>query len=248
MASNYPGAIDTLATNKTDSTVAAGDHAPHHNDLADAVNKIEGALGTTPQGTSATVKARLDAVNRRYVPEGLVMPMGANSGIIPGSNVAPGTNLLWGVRCLCPVAGSLRHISWWVGASSGNLIVAVYDTGDAATTVRTKLWDSGSFAAGTAASWQTRDPGAGVIPVTKGQQVDIAIIPDNGTFTIGRGVGASAGGTWVLPTVLNTVPGATLPKMSWSLTAGSFAAPTTVAEASAGTTSTAIWIPLATII
>lgn len=58
MASSFPGSLDTLATNKQDDTDAAagtdlglststGDHAQHHNDLADAVNKIEAAVGTS---------------------------------------------------------------------------------------------------------------------------------------------------------------------------------------------------------
>lgn len=62
MASGYPASIDALATNKSDSTAMATDHATHHNDLADAVNKIEGELGVNPSGASATVKARLDTL------------------------------------------------------------------------------------------------------------------------------------------------------------------------------------------
>lgn len=252
MASNYPGAIDTLATNKTDSTVAAGDHAPHHNDLADAVNKIEGALGTNPQGTSATVKARLDGFNRRHVPEGLVMPMGTTSGIIPMVITAPTINLGWGVRAICPVAGSLRHISWWVGVSSGNVIAAVYDTGDAAgggVGTRTKLWDSGSIAAGTAGAWQTRDPGAGTIPVTKGQQIDFYIITDNGTFSVGRATSSVASGVFTFPSVLNPVPGGAASKLTYSVNTGStFTAPATIAEATATVTTTACLLMFATVI
>lgn len=62
MASNYPGALDTLATNKADATVTLTDHPAHHNDLADAVNKIEAELGTLPKGASADVKTRIAAV------------------------------------------------------------------------------------------------------------------------------------------------------------------------------------------
>jgi hypothetical protein len=60
LASAYPSALDTLSTSKADATVAATDHAAHHNDMADAINKIEAELGTLPKGTFATVKARLD--------------------------------------------------------------------------------------------------------------------------------------------------------------------------------------------
>lgn len=68
MASGYPASIDSLATNKTDATAMATDHAGHHNDLADAVNKIETELGTNPKGSSATVKARLDTLATKASP------------------------------------------------------------------------------------------------------------------------------------------------------------------------------------
>lgn len=60
MASAYPGALDTLATNKTDATSATSDHPQHHDDLADAINKIEAELGIAPRGASATVRARFE--------------------------------------------------------------------------------------------------------------------------------------------------------------------------------------------
>lgn len=70
MASVYPGSLDSLATNKGDATDetsgsptggTAGDHAAHHNNLADAINKIEAELGTDPSGAAATVAAALAA-------------------------------------------------------------------------------------------------------------------------------------------------------------------------------------------
>lgn len=75
MASSYPGSLDNLATNKQDDTNAAtgadmgvsssvGDHATHHNDIADAINKIEAELGTNPSGTRhSTVAANLLELN-----------------------------------------------------------------------------------------------------------------------------------------------------------------------------------------
>ena len=45
MPSSFPGALDNIAANKTNSTVSLDDHAPHHNTLADAVNAVETALG-----------------------------------------------------------------------------------------------------------------------------------------------------------------------------------------------------------
>ena len=62
MASAYPGGLDTFATNKADATTTPTDHPDHHNDLADAVNKIEAELGVDPAGAAATVVARLDTI------------------------------------------------------------------------------------------------------------------------------------------------------------------------------------------
>jgi hypothetical protein len=63
MATNYPGALDSLtnptATDTLDSVTVP--HASQHTDINDAVEAIEGELGTNPKGSFATVKARLAA-------------------------------------------------------------------------------------------------------------------------------------------------------------------------------------------
>lgn len=64
MASAYPTGLDSFATNKANNTLQADDHPAHHNDLADAVNKIEAELGINPSGTDATVVARLGVTPR----------------------------------------------------------------------------------------------------------------------------------------------------------------------------------------
>ena len=65
MATNYPGALDSLtnptATDTLDSVTVP--HASQHTDINDAVEAIEGELGTNPKGAKATVKARLDDVD-----------------------------------------------------------------------------------------------------------------------------------------------------------------------------------------
>src|SRR3954467_3692450 len=72
MASSFPGGLDTFATNKQDDTdsksgtdlgvsTTTGDHAQHHNDLADAINKMEAELGISPKGLyAATVRERFE--------------------------------------------------------------------------------------------------------------------------------------------------------------------------------------------
>lgn len=57
MASNYPAALDTLATTHTNGEII--DPATD-NDEADAINKIEATLGVDPAGTFTDVVTRLD--------------------------------------------------------------------------------------------------------------------------------------------------------------------------------------------
>lgn len=64
MASSFPGALDNIAANKADSTVAAGDHAAHHNTLADAVNAIQTALGANLENVDAAADARIAASDK----------------------------------------------------------------------------------------------------------------------------------------------------------------------------------------
>lgn len=54
MASPYPSGFDNFPTDKADASVSATDH---HNDLADAINKIQIALGLNPAGGFSTVGA-----------------------------------------------------------------------------------------------------------------------------------------------------------------------------------------------
>lgn len=65
MASSYPGALDALtnptATDTMDSVTVP--HATQHANVNDAIEAIQGELGTDPAGASATVKARLDTLD-----------------------------------------------------------------------------------------------------------------------------------------------------------------------------------------
>jgi hypothetical protein len=62
MPSNYPGGFDSLSTSYVNATPQSTTHPTHHDDLADAVNKIEAELGLLPKGGYASVRARLDAL------------------------------------------------------------------------------------------------------------------------------------------------------------------------------------------
>lgn len=59
MASGYPTTLDSLPTDNTNGTPSENTHPALHNDANDAINKIEGELGTSPSGSHATVAARL---------------------------------------------------------------------------------------------------------------------------------------------------------------------------------------------
>lgn len=65
MASNYPGALDSFtnptATDSLDSATVP--HADQHANVNNAVRAVQVTLGTNPQGGSATVVARLDALD-----------------------------------------------------------------------------------------------------------------------------------------------------------------------------------------
>lgn len=64
MASVYPGALDSLDTAKSPAaSLDAANHTAHHNDLADAVNKIEAELGIDPAGASADLVTRLGVID-----------------------------------------------------------------------------------------------------------------------------------------------------------------------------------------
>lgn len=87
MAATYPGALDTglVTTRVSGNTIPASDH----NDLADAVQKIEAELGTSPRGAFADVKARLAAAFSATVTQ---TAAGANQpvfSVVPAVATAP---------------------------------------------------------------------------------------------------------------------------------------------------------------
>lgn len=72
MAAVFPGTVATIASNKSDDidsksgadlglSATTGDHAAHHNQIAEELVATQTELGTDPSGTFATVKARLDS-------------------------------------------------------------------------------------------------------------------------------------------------------------------------------------------
>lgn len=62
MASVYPTSLDNFVTNRIDDTVLSTIHAADHDNLNDAINKIEAELGLNPKGIYASVVERLSII------------------------------------------------------------------------------------------------------------------------------------------------------------------------------------------
>lgn len=64
MASSYPGALDAFTNPVATDTLDNPSHSDQHTNINDAMEAVQAELGTDPAGTFATVKARLDALQK----------------------------------------------------------------------------------------------------------------------------------------------------------------------------------------
>ena len=113
MASNYPGSLDsfdTIASDKKQSDSVGGrTHRQMHNDLGDAIEAVQGELGTTPSGAYATVKARFEAIEGSTLPQ-----VDAKGDLIVGTadntydNLGVGTN----DTVLLAASGETKGVKW----------------------------------------------------------------------------------------------------------------------------------------
>lgn len=62
MPTNYPAQVTALSQSRTNSTLRENVHPTDHNDANQAINQITATLGVNPQGSFATVQARLAAI------------------------------------------------------------------------------------------------------------------------------------------------------------------------------------------
>lgn len=141
----------------------------------------------------------------------------------------PGVNNLYGCRVICPTTGILRDIAVFVGVSSGNYRVGIYDTGSVgAPGVRTRRFASGIIPVGGSDGWRVIvDPGFDVIA---GDELDLAINCDNGSVTLGNVAMVSAAMAQ-LPAGFIPLTGGAAPKMNWINSPGGFVMPVSVSEA-----------------
>lgn len=66
MASSYPTNLDNLSNPASSDFQDTVPHNTQHGNANDAIEAIQGTLGVSPNGASATVKARLDAADLLY--------------------------------------------------------------------------------------------------------------------------------------------------------------------------------------
>ena len=124
MASNYPGSLDTFDTiasdKKTSDSVGGRTHRAMHNDLGDAIESIQGELGTNPSGSDATVAARLTAIEA-----------GTNlgTGAVTSAKIADGTIVNDDINASAAIARS--KISGLPTSSTDNTIVRFDSTAGA---------------------------------------------------------------------------------------------------------------------
>ena len=62
MPTNYPAQLDTLSNPAPSSDTAADPHSSQHANANDAIEAVQTELGTTPSGSSATVRERLETI------------------------------------------------------------------------------------------------------------------------------------------------------------------------------------------
>jgi hypothetical protein len=124
--STYPTTLDTLPVANANDTPSLDTHPALHNDVNSAMNAVQGELGTTPSGSHATVKARLDAMDVTQV---------ACSDEVTAltTGTAKATFRVVGARTLVGVRGSLSTAQ----TSGSVLTVDVHKNGT--TVLSTKL-------------------------------------------------------------------------------------------------------------
>lgn len=138
MASNYPGSLDSLTNPTAADTLnsATVPHADQHANANDAIEAIEATLGINPQGGSATVVARLNALDGTV--SGKVASVGTGSTAItiggtataPTVAVASGSTSTAGVVQLTDSTSSTSTTT----AATPNSVKSAYDLANTANT------------------------------------------------------------------------------------------------------------------
>lgn len=98
----YPAAIDgfpNLPDDKTDDTVTAGDHANHHNNLADALVAVETELGVSPKGPYDDVAAAIaNKVDQTPTVDQVIQALGDVVGLMVKASATQSTKNVFEMR------------------------------------------------------------------------------------------------------------------------------------------------------
>jgi hypothetical protein len=139
MPSGFPDALDAFATNLANATLSENTHPTHHNDLADAVNKIEAAVPRirnlaadaaavvgTAYGNAGLSFPVLAGVVRRFWFVGRWSPDAATTGARFSVSGPALTSLVYAVRwnttatVITQALGTAYDVAHTVGTASNN--------------------------------------------------------------------------------------------------------------------------------
>ena len=177
--------------------------------------------------TGGLTKASLDAA---YEPQNPNLVCATDdTRIASGAAAVTTLSAAYGARVVIPKAGTLTDLAIYVGTSSGNVDVGVFDT---APTTRTKLYSTGSMACPAGGAWTV--VGNPALAVNQGDQLDLVLACDNTTATFLR-LTAVAGAAQ-LPANFWPSPVGGLPFVYW-IKSSAFPLPATIAENTLGGTS-----------
>ena len=147
MATNYPGSLDNFTNPTSASPINSPSHADQHSNANDAIEAIEGELGTNPKGAKSTVKARLDDVDAAIATKAPIA-----SPTFTGTVTIPAGSAITGVPYLATAntfTGGVQQITTATAATVGLIVKAT-----ASQTANLQQWQSSS---GTAISGILQD-------------------------------------------------------------------------------------------
>ena len=140
MATNYPGSLDNFTNPTSASPINSPSHADQHSNANDAIEAIEGELGTNPKGAKATVKARLDDVDTSIATKApIASPTFTGTVTIPSGSAIDGVPYLATANTF---TGGVQQITTASAATKGLII-----RGAASQTANLQEWQDSSGAA-----------------------------------------------------------------------------------------------------
>jgi len=142
MATSYPGSLDNFTNPTSTSPINSPSHADQHSNANDAIEAIEGELGTNPKGAKATVKARLDDVDTAIA---LKAPIA--SPTFTGTVTIPAGSAITGVPYLATAntfTGGVQQITTASDATVG-LILKRGTSGQTANIFEIKRQDNNNY-------------------------------------------------------------------------------------------------------